>query len=202
MQQKHITLLEVRNAEPFDSASDRSAVLSTAHALTILPQEDSNNLQIVLSQRQRSLQSSKCLSRNCYCSCHGTLTRARKFWTLKLPYDWNSCDRSNCHNYKRASIWISLSSIGIPYAVLASLDIMWTLHQSIISPSLQVTRVVDWQSPAFALLRDIRWNQMEFEEARNKLLRLFDSGAASPIDVLPNGKSLPEVSYISIEIWR
>jgi hypothetical protein len=118
---------------------------------------------------------------------------------LKLPYDWNSCDKTTCRNYKRASIWISLNNIGIPYAILASLDIMWTIHQSIISPSLQITRVVDWQSPAFALLRDIRWNQMEFKKARNEMIQLFDSGAASAMDILPNGKSLPEVSYFLLQ---
>jgi hypothetical protein len=72
---------------------------------------------------------------------------------------------------------------------------MWTSHQSYISPSLDFTRVVNWQAPAFALLRDIRWNQMSFEEARNEIVKLFDSGLASPLDVLPNGKSLPEVRY-------
>ena len=70
---------------------------------------------------------------------------------------------------------------------------MWTTHRSIISPSLQVTRVVDWHSPAFALLWDIRENEIEFEEARSEMIRLFDSGSSSAIDILPNGKSLPEV---------
>jgi len=193
MQQKHITLLEMRNTELFEPASDQSAGLPTGHHLTILPQEDSNTLQIALSQRQRSLQSSKCFSRHCYCDCHGSTTKSGKFWSLKLPYDWSSCDRTTCRNYKSASVWISLNSIGLPYAILASLDIMWTTHRSIISPSLQVTRVVDWHSPAFALLWDIRENEIEFEEARSEMIRLFDSGSSSAIDILPNGKSLPEV---------
>ena len=35
---------------------------------------------------------------------------------------------------------------------------------------------------------------MEFEDARVAMIDLFDSGAASAVDVLPNGISLPEVS--------
>lgn len=136
MQQKHITLLEVRDTELSKSTSNRSRDLPTGRGVTILPQEDSSTLQIVLSQRQRSLQPSKCFPRKCYCACHGSSTKTGKFWSLKLPYDWNSCDRTTCRNYKRASIWISLNNIGIPYAILAGLDIMWTIHQSIISPSL------------------------------------------------------------------
>ena len=89
--------------------------------------------------------------------------------------------------------WFSLTSIGIPYAIRASLNILWTFNQSYISPSLRVTRVVDWNSPAFALLVDIKWNEMTYEEARNGMVKLFDSRAASPLDILPNGKSLPEV---------
>jgi hypothetical protein len=34
---------------------------------------------------------------------------------------------------------------------------------------------------------------MTFEEARLKTMRFFDSGVASPLDILPNGESLPEV---------
>jgi hypothetical protein len=132
---------------------------------------------------------------NCYCSCHSSSTRSGKLWSLKIPYDWNSCNRTTCHNYKRASFWISLRSIGIPYAILASLDIMWKSRQSRISPSLHFEQVVNWQAPAFALLRDIRWNHMTFEEARSEMIRLFDSGLASPLDILPNGKSLPEVIH-------
>ena len=192
MQQKHITLLEVQSTKDPDWGFDRSEVLLAKQSLNVLPQRDSNTLQMELSQRQCLLQRSKCSLRNCYCACHASSTRSGRFWSLKFPYDWNSCDRT-CHNYKRASIWISLNNIGIPYAILASLDFMWTIHQSYISPSLQVTRVVDWHAPAFALLGDIRWNQMSFEEARNQMVQLFDSGVASPLDVLPNGKSLPEV---------
>jgi len=87
-----------------------------------------------------------------------------------------------------------LTGIGIPYAVRASLDIMWTINQSHISPSLHFTRIVDWNAPAFALLGDIRWEEMIFEEAQSEIMRLFDSELASPLDVLPNGESLPEVS--------
>src|SRR6266487_4926720 len=109
MQQKHITLLEVQCTEDPDWASDRSEGLIAEQTLKILPHRDSNTLQIELSQRQRLLHRFKCSLRNCYCVCHASSTRSGRFWSLKLPYDWNSCDRKTCHNYKRASIWISLN---------------------------------------------------------------------------------------------
>jgi hypothetical protein len=196
MQQQHIMLLEVHSTRPSNTCLNRLEDLQAEHdeyRSTIVPQEDTRMLQIELSQRQRTLQRSKCSVGKCYCSCHNSSTKSGKLWTLKVPDDWNSCDKASCFNYKRASVWISLTCIGIPLAVRASLDIMWTIHQSYISPSLHFTRVVDWDAPAFALLRDIRWNQMTFEDARLEIMRLFDSGVASPLDILPNGESLPEV---------
>jgi hypothetical protein len=193
MQRRHITLLELHNLGLSKPCSDWSDDLQAGHSLTIIRQEDSRMIQFELSQRQSSLQRSKCSIGKCYCSCHNSSTRSAKLWSLKVPRDWNSCDKTTCNNYKRASFWISLTTIGIPLVVRASLDIMWTIHQSHIYPSLHFTRVVDWDAPAFALLRDIRWNQMTFEEARSETMRLFDSGVASPLDILPNGESLPEV---------
>lgn len=34
---------------------------------------------------------------------------------------------------------------------------------------------------------------MNYEDARDRMIALFDSGAASPLDTLPNGQSLLEV---------
>jgi hypothetical protein len=92
-----------------------------------------------------------------------------------------------------------LTKIGIPYAIIASLDIMCNSQNTFISPSLQVRRVVNWNSPAFVAVRDIRWLHIEWPEARQKLAGLFDSGQASPLDVLPDGMTLAEVSFSAQE---
>lgn len=141
-----------------------------------------------------SLHFSRCAPRKCHCACHTTKTHSGRFWSLKIPNRWNSCDKRTCSNYRNASIWISLSSIGIPYSILASLNFLFNTQQSYIRPSLSIKHVVDWDSPAFALLdiRDLD-EQLHFEGAREQLTKLFESGRASPLDVLPDGKSLVEV---------
>jgi len=155
MHQNHITLLEVRNTE-VESVPLKHAKDQAEHRLDIVYSAETRMVQIELSQHQRTIQRSKCSPGKCYCSCHNSLTISGKLWTLRVPHDWNPCDNKKCHNYKHTSLWFSLTSIGIPYAIRASLDVLWTFNQSYISPSLQVTRVVDWNSPAFALLVDIK----------------------------------------------
>jgi hypothetical protein len=107
---------------------------------------------------------------------------------------WSSCSHTSCANYKRASFWISLNRIGIPYAIKAGLDLMWTAQETSITPSLEVKRVVDWNAPVFKLLRDIPWNRMSFEDARTGITQIFEAGLASPVDVRPDGQSLLEVN--------
>lgn len=137
---------------------------------------------------------SKCTRGKCYCACHYSVSRSGSFWSLRLPLSLlRPCNKSSCSNYKRASLWISLRQIGIPYAVIANLDMMWNSQNTFIAPSLQMKRVVSWNSPAFKTLRDIRWLQIEWQEARDKLAGLFDSGQASPLDILPDGMTLVEV---------
>jgi hypothetical protein len=88
---------------------------------------------------------------------------------------------------------MSLNSFGIPYSIIASLDLIWTAHGTSIAPSLEVKRVVNWNAPAFMLIRDIRWNGLRFEAARDSIADIFDSGKGSPVDILSDGQSLLEV---------
>lgn len=139
---------------------------------------------------------SRCAINKCYCSCHETASISGSFWSIRLPLPSSllrACNRASCSNYKRASLWISLRQIGIPYAVIASLDMLWSSQTTFISPTLQVQRVVSWYSPTFEVLRDLRWDRIGWYDGREKITSLFDSGQASPLDVLPDGMSLAEV---------
>jgi len=156
MYQKHTTLLEVRNTGMYDTSIDSTLEVQAERRSDIIPREETRAVQDELSQRCRIIRRLKCSLGKCYCSCHSSSTRSGRLWTVKFPYDWNACDKSTCHNYKRASFWLSLTSIGIPYAIRAGLDILWTINQSYIIPSLQVTRVVDINAPAFALMYNIK----------------------------------------------
>jgi len=137
-----------------------------------------------------------CRLDRCFCFCHDSTIVSGKQWSIKYPRNsWlGSCNRKSCTNFKKASLWISLSKFGIHYAVLASLDIMWGMEQTSISPSLQVKRVVNWDSPAFAVLRRIRWGWGDWDSGRSQLVTLFEAGKASPFDILPDGTTIIEVS--------
>lgn len=209
MQQQHLALLQERrliNIDP-DSCVQREP-LSWVDVAGIKPRISSPNptimgkrettvIRIPRGGNLRAHNFSRCAINKCYCSCHESTSISGRFWSLRLPlpsYLMRSCNRSSCSNYKRASLWISLRQIGIPYAVIASLDMMWNSQNTFISPSLQIRRVVSWNAPAFMAVRDVRWLQIEWQEAREKLVGLFRSGQVSPLDVLPDGMTLVEVS--------
>ncbi|KAF4627422.1 hypothetical protein G7Y89_g10729 [Cudoniella acicularis] len=84
------------------------------------------------------------------------------------------------------------AQLGIPYVLLANLDIAWSSHFTFISPSLQAKRVVSKFSPGFQLLGQIRWLDGDGEDGIKELAELFHSGKASPLDVLPDGTTMPE----------
>jgi hypothetical protein len=172
-----------------------SGVLSTKAESPLVYLRDSKRPEMELVKRQSSYRNSSCSRRKCYCACHRSQVISGSFWSLCFPLSaiWSACDHTSCINYKRASFWMSLNSIGISYSIIASLDLMWTAHGTSIAPSLEVKRVVNWNAPAFTFIRDIRWNGLSFEGARASIAEIFDSGKGSPVDILSNGESLVEV---------
>jgi hypothetical protein len=188
---------------------DNEALATQAESRFIHPREVTGTDIEVARRRniqQNAFQNAACLRRQCYCSCHTLQTISGGFWSVRFPLKsmWSSCSHTSCANYKRASFWISLNRICIPYAIEASLDLMWTANKTSIAPSFEVKRVVDWNAPVSKLLRDIPWNRMSFEDARTSITQIFEAGLASPVDVRPDGQSLLEVSTIldfQIVLW-
>lgn len=76
---------------------------------------------------------------------------------------------------------------------------VWTAQVTSVAPSLEVKRVVAWDAPIFQAIRDIRWNGLDFQEARANIAYIFRAGKASPVDILPNGETLLEVSYLVLK---
>jgi hypothetical protein len=205
MQHQQIQLQELQIGRLLVSAPNlnNEALASQAESQFIHPR-DFTGTEIEPARRrntrQKAFKNSACSRRQCYCSCHTLQTISGGFWSVRFPLQsmWSSCSYTSCANYKRTSFWISLNRIGIPFAIKAGLDLMWTAHESSITPSLEVKRVVDWNAPVFKLLRDIPWNRMSFEDARTSITRIFEDGLASPVDVRPDGQSLLEVSTVLI----
>jgi hypothetical protein len=196
MQQQHIELLEIQASRPtISNPILRSGVL-VAHAESNLAHlRESKRHELELVRRQNCYKSWSCSRRKCYCTCHRSQVISGSFWSLRFPLHavWSVCDRKSCINYKRASLWLSLNRIGVPFSIIASLDLMWTTYGASIAPSLEAKRVVHWNAPAFTLIRDIRWNRLSFETARASIAEIFGSGKGSPADILSDGESLVEV---------
>jgi hypothetical protein len=196
MHQQHIKLLEVQTHRlAISSPMLHSAVLSTDAESPLVYLRDSKRPEMELVGRQNTYKNSSCFKRKCYCACHRSQVISGSFWSLRFPLRaiWSACDQISCTNYKRASFWMSLNRIGIPYSFIASLDLMWNANGASIAPSLEMKRVVHWNTPAFTLIRDIRWNGLSFEAARASIVDIFDSGKGSPVDILSDGQSLLEV---------
>jgi hypothetical protein len=196
MHQQHIKLLEIQTHRlAISSPMLHSAVQSTEAESQLVYLRDSKRPEMELVGRQNACRNSSCSRRKCYCACHRSQVISGSFWSLRFPLSaiWGACDQKSCINYKRASFWMSLNSFGIPYSIIASLDLIWTAHGTSIAPSLEVKRVVNWNAPAFMLIRDIRWNGLRFEAARDSIADIFDSGKGSPVDILSDGQSLLEV---------
>lgn len=149
--------------------------------------------EMILSSSNSTRRMISCGLMKCCCRCHENITKTGWHWSLRLPLLFNLCSRESCSKTKSAALWISLTRIGIPYAFIASLEVLWNSQRSYISPSLQIQRLVSWESPAYKLIKDIRYNRIEFVEGRRQIVDIFDSGKASPFDILPDGKTWTEV---------
>ena len=97
-----------------------------------------------------------CYLQKCCCTCHDPISdQSRQSWSQKIPLmssflsPWN---RSSCVISKSTSIWISLSQLGVPWAIYINMDFMWSSQQFYMSPLLRVQRVVKRTSPGFKLL--------------------------------------------------
>ena len=138
-----------------------------------------------------------CYTKTCCCTCHDSSFVQGEGWSLKLPSSswlWNSCSKASCKNSKTTSIWISLTSIGVPWAIRAGLSYMFSSQQSYISPSLDFQRVVKNTSPGFKLLWELETGQRrDWKIAQKDLAVLFESGQASPRDLDRDGRTWLEV---------
>lgn len=209
IQQKQTALLEICANELLSWKPLRTRTKLTDSdrtALTALPIPNQQvrvytgnipNTSLAVRPRIISPPKSSCHLNGCGCSCHDLDVISGTQWVMKYPRSswWGSCGRRSCVNFKRASFWLELSRFGIQYAILASLDIMWGTQHISISPSLQMKRVVNLDSPAFELIGHLRWGSEDWVGGRSQLADFFEFGKASPFDILPDGTTMVEVRF-------
>jgi hypothetical protein len=137
-------------------------LISSEHAFKIDLPSNPSNASIVLPQRNWNSNTSSCEARKCCCIYHSPVSKSSWSLTLRLPtlYSFNvPCNKKSCLKSKTAAIWISLTRFGIPYAILASVDISWNSQHSYIRPCPQAQRLVGWDSPAYQIIKDLRWSK-------------------------------------------
>jgi hypothetical protein len=160
----------------------------------------SKNRFSALVNRPQLYQQRLCSLNRCCCACHDAITLHGRSWSLRLPlspWSWKGCNKASCRNAKNASLWISLTQVGVPLAVRVSLDFVLSSQQSHITPSLGFQRVVRRTSPGFKLLWELEGgHRNDWGRARQDLLELFESGEASPRDVDPDGNTWLEVCCV------
>lgn len=96
-----------------------------------------------------------------------------------------------CKNKNRYQIssFLGLCRFGLLWAFQASLDLSWGNYGFSITPNLQIQRLVKHTSPGFEVLWKCQTNRLDIQSAREALFELFSTGAASPTDIDPQGRT-------------
>lgn len=138
-----------------------------------------------------------CAVKHCSCSCHVTTMAMDRFWRFEftpLSTLFRRCDRKSCTaRHHSLSIRIALTRIGIPFAALASFDMVVGEGKYSIMPSLTLHSVVKNTSPGFELLWRCSTSQIEWPEAEDAFMALYRSDSNMVYHVDGMGKGYLEV---------
>jgi hypothetical protein len=133
----------------------------------------------------------------CYCTCHVS-SKAGLFWPAAALPLWKNCSRANCCIRKSHTFRLSLAQFGVLAAVQINFQTISSTRKFNISPSLTFERMVKRTSPGFQVLWRLRTGQEDnWPKARRELIRLFETGQASPVDIDPDGETWLEVNDLS-----
>lgn len=100
------------------------------------------------------------------------------------------------HNkQRRLSYFIGLARFGFLWAFQADLDLSWGNSGLSISPSLHVQQLVKNTSPGFQLVFKCYYYGADVQTSCHKLVKFFQTGVASPLDIFPNGSTWLEVRW-------
>jgi hypothetical protein len=134
----------------------------------------------------------------CYCACHVS-SKAELFWPGAALSLWKSCSRANCCIRKSHTFRLSLTQFGVLAAVQMTFQTMSSARKFDISPSLTFEWMVKRTSPGFQVLWRLQtWQEDNWPKAKRELIRLFETGQASPVDIDPDGETWLEVNDLSL----
>ncbi len=92
-------------------------------------------------------------------------------------------------------MWISLSNLGIPWALNLALDLGLEVGRFSLRPALSVQRVMKYTSPGFLALWKLSKGIINWEEAEGQFRELYRSDPTFPAHTDPGG-----LGYLQVEL--
>jgi hypothetical protein len=139
-----------------------------------------------------------CAERHCSCSCHRTARTSRRFWALEYtPLDVfrEACDDKSCNATKYGGTFsFALSQLGIRRSAIIQFYVLVGLGKFSFRPVFDVVPIVPYTSPGFEALWRCEEGLITVEEARDRLVGLYQSDPYFRNHVNPNGESYIEVN--------
>lgn len=139
-----------------------------------------------------------CGQRHCDCSCHLTGKKSGRFWFLEYtplsillqkPENGRCGSSRFCLNFR-----LALSNYGIPFAIVAGLNITADAIGFDLQPALRAERIVKYTSPGFEILHRLEARNISLEEAQTKFVELYRSDTSLRDHRDPSGKSYLQVT--------
>jgi hypothetical protein len=191
----HVEVHEEANKETASLTSDgeaaRGSVVETEQTT-----EQSTAAHLVLYQAARH----RCGIRHCGSLRHLTGNKMGRFWFLEytpLSFILTRPDNENCQSGQLClSLRLALSKYGIPFALIAGLNIKSDPTGITIQPALRTERTVDYTSPGFETLVRLQYFDITIDEAQRRFIKLFRSDSSFKNHRDPSGKSYLQVTYL------
>lgn len=140
----------------------------------------------------------RCGQRHGDCLCHLTGKRSGHSWSLeytplslllKNPETGRRSSSQFCLNFR-----LALSNYGIPYAILAGLNITADAIGFTLRPALGTERIVKYTSPGFETLRRLQCHKISLEEAQSTFVELYRSDPSFKYHRDPSGQGYLQVT--------
>ena len=142
----------------------------------------------------------RCGTRRCGSLCHLTGNKTGRFWFLEytpLSILLTRPDNGKCETGQLClSLRLALSNYGIPFALIAGLNITSDPTGVTLRPSLRTEPIVNYMSPGFETLIRLKHYDITVDEAKRRFIKLFRSDSSFKDHRDPSGKGYLQVTHL------
>lgn len=177
-----------------DAAMIHESAIGTGQAVAETTSAQCEQSQVI----PRGTNRHHCGQRHCDCLCHLTGKKSGRFWSveytplsilLKKPKNGRCGSSQFCLNFR-----LALSKLGIPFAIVAGLNITADAIGFNLQPALRTERFVKYTSPGFETLCRLQYGNISLGEARTKFVELYRSDTSLKDHRDPSGQSYLQVA--------